>query len=205
MSIKSFALFESSDNYIFNNEIVKLLSKQTVAGEVRVHYMTADGKKHGYVADTMSEFDEDFQKTEASFKVKKEKKETKSDKPKFCNVVYYNGKKKIETPVVNVPEKMAHGLKNKLKNDPRYKMGRLEVEEIKQPITESAGMIKGYTDPNPDNLKYNWSAVPKRDKKKIEGPNMVSISEIPIGDKNAVLKFKDWDGRYWKKKKKKKS
>jgi hypothetical protein len=209
MSIRSFALFESSDNYIFNNELVKLLSKQTVAGEVRVQYQTIDGNKHGYTADTIKEFDDDFKKTETDFKVKKAKKakkEKKKDKkPIFSNVVYYYGARKSETIHRNIPQKMAYGLKNKLKYDPRYKMGKIVIEDIKQPITEKAGIIPGYTDPNKDNLKYNWSAVPKRDKKKkIEGLNMLSISEIPIGDKNAVLKFKEWNGKYWEKSNKKK-
>lgn len=206
MSIRSFALFESSDNYIFQNQIVKLLSKQTVAGEVRVVYMTSDGKQHGYVADSVSEFENDFEKTESSFEKTKVKRirKPKDDKPKFCNVVYYHGNRKVETIHYNIPQKMAYGLKNKLKNDPRYRLGKLAVEDIVQPITETAGMIKGYTDPNPDNLRYNWSAVPKRDKKKkSEGNNHISTSEIPIGDKNAVMKFKEWNGKYWEKKKKK--
>jgi hypothetical protein len=117
--------------------------------------------------------------------------------------VYYvnDGKKKVETIVPNVPRKLAYALKNgKYKNHPDYRMGEIKVEPVNE---KSEGMIKGYTDPNKDNLNYNWDAIPKRDTKKIEGPNMNSIKEIGIGDKNPVLKFKDWDGKYWDKKKKK--
>ena len=80
-------------------------------------------------------------------------------------------------------------------------MGKLKVEHV----NETAGMIKGYTDPNKGNLGYNWNAVPKRDVKKNEGPNMMKIAEIGIGSSDPVKKFKDWNGHYWERKKPKKS
>ena len=62
---------------------------------------------------------------------------------------------------------------------------------------KEAGMIPGYTDPNPRNKDYNWRVIPSRDSKKLEAPNQYKFSEISIGDKNPVKKFKQWDPKYW--------
>lgn len=205
--IKSFAFFESN-NYIFNNQVVQIVDTNKSSGQIDVTYLDEFGKEQHYIADTIAEMEEDFIPTSDLYvkkplEDKKEKKEKKKSEKDEYNIVYYIGKKKIET--VNkaaLPQKLAYALKNgKYKHDPKYQMGRLEVEAI----NETEGMIKGYTDPNKGNLGYNWSAVPKRDVKKNEGPNMIKISEIGIGSSDPVKKFKDWNGHYWERKKPKKT
>lgn len=195
--------------YLFNGEVVSIVSNQKISsGEYEVIYMDPSGKLCVYKADTAQEVDEDFVPTDqpyVSSKVKKVKP-SKKDEVVMCNLVYYIGKKKIETVERNIPQKLAYALKNsKYKNNPTYRMGKFEVEPIidrSKKISEKKeeGLIPHYTDPNKGNLGYNWKAVPDRDKKKTEGPNMLKISEIGIGDKNAVQKFKDWNGHYWERK-----
>lgn len=46
--------------------------------------------------------------------------------------------------------------------------------------------------------EYNWNPIPNKYRKKVSNAN---IAEIAINEPNPVLKFKDWEGQYWKKKK----
>ena len=52
------------------------------------------------------------------------------------------------------------------------------------------------------NKEYNFDAIPKG-KFKDKDPNydIVHSNKIEIGDPNPVKKFKEWSGKYWRKKK----
>lgn len=211
--IKSFACFENK-TYKYNEEVVSVISTKPFGGQIHVVYLDKAGEKQDYIADNQKEFDEDFKQTDEVYIAPKKKKakavkkaKAKDDEKDEYNLVYYHGKRKAETIRHNITKKLAYSLKNsKYKNHPDYKLGRIEVEPVTpQKVSEKKelGMIPGYTDPNKDNKNYNWDAVPKRDVKKNEGPNMLKISEIGVGDRDPIKKFKEWDGQYWLQKKRK--
>lgn len=203
--IKSFACFENK-TYLYDGEVVSVISNKPYGGQIHVTYLDKNGDKQDYIADTLKEFDEDFKHTDQVY-VEKKKKKKKAKKSKVeekdeYNLVYYHGNRKAETIRQNIPKKLAYALKNgKYKNHPDYKMGKIEVEPVNE--KKELGMIPGYTDPNKANKNYNWDAIPKRDVKKNEGPNMLKISEIGVGAHDPIKKFKEWDGQYWLQKKRK--
>jgi hypothetical protein len=51
------------------------------------------------------------------------------------------------------------------------------------------------------NKDYDWDAVPQRDVVNPKWHPNVDIKEIGIGEGDPVMKFKDWVGQYWLKKK----
>lgn len=51
------------------------------------------------------------------------------------------------------------------------------------------------------NMEYNKEVIPDEFKDKDPNFDIVISKKIEIGEKNPVLKFKEWDGEYWEKKK----
>lgn len=133
MRIKSFKVFESSDIFFHNDQIVKLINKgKRSSGEFEATYMTQDGQMHGYVADTESEFSDDFIATSEPFILNKVKQQpqikTKTKDTDTFDIVYYYKNRKSETLRYNLPKKLAYALKNTFKKDPKYQLGELKVE-----------------------------------------------------------------------------
>lgn len=191
-------------NFLFNGSVVDVIDQRRLSsGQYEVVYLDQFNDRQTYLCDTADEIDQDFIPTDMPFVTKKKFKMPEENV--LSNLVYYIGKKRIETVEKNIPVKLAHALKNsKYKNNPTYLMGKFKVEPIKKITSlrekKEEGMIPHYTDPNKGNLGYNWKAVPDKAKKKIEGTNMLKKSEIGIGESDPVKKFKEWNGHYWERK-----
>ena len=96
--------------------------------EYRVEYISDKGSKNGYVG-TGKDIEEDFKETEDSFKVKmkKEKSKKSSINDKTYDLVYYLGKRKVETIQSNINIILANGLKRQYSSFPNYELGELRV------------------------------------------------------------------------------
>ncbi len=144
MNIKKFEqyIFENKKEnqfYLLFDELV-FIKDIDYRNDVRVTYIKSDGTKHSYVGDNIKEFYEDFKETTDSFPMNFKKKRTKKEplpkktpKPtKKYNVVYYSGKKKMETVAWNKDIVLANGIIKKLENeDPvRYKSGTLKKDPV---------------------------------------------------------------------------
>jgi hypothetical protein len=71
-----------------------------------------------------------FQKAKASpdFDARGMRRRKKEDK--FYNIVYYVGKKKVETVKWNLPQRLAYALKNQYSRYDKYSIGVLKLEEV---------------------------------------------------------------------------
>lgn len=124
----------SSNFYILFNELVYVDNISRFGDEIKVDYTKEDGTRETYIGDD-TDFKEDFIESNDSFVVKSKKipkvniqKDIVKKKLKY-NVVFYIGTKNIETIKKGIENKnLAYALKNTLNKDPKYKMGRIEVE-----------------------------------------------------------------------------
>ncbi len=133
-------LSENKNNnyYILFDNIVYVDNISRWGDEIKVEYTKEDGTHHTYIGDD-KDFREDFIETTKTFNFKEPVKAAiihpsipqptvnKSDK---YNVVFYIGKTKMETLKYNIDSKLAYSLKNTYNKDPKYKLGRIEIEKI---------------------------------------------------------------------------
>ncbi len=54
------------------------------------------------------------------------------------------------------------------------------------------------------NKEYNFEPIPASFKDKDPNYDIVISKKIEIGDPNPVKKFREWDGKYWERRKRKK-
>ena len=134
MKYLNYLILESifiGNTYLLNNKLVKVIYVDYLtSSEVTVSYIYEDGTKSAYT-DTIEDFNETFKKTSRLFKFNKkkvEKPKKANTLKKMYNLVYYNGKKKIETIKWNLNPKQAHIFKNYYSGFDKYKMGEIKLE-----------------------------------------------------------------------------
>ena len=98
--------------------------------ERRVEYVTKEGEIVAYIG-TEKDIEEDFKITDDIFEVKyktpKKKKTKRKVDNKTYDLVFYMGKRKMETIESNINLILAKGLKKQYSSFPNYKTGELKV------------------------------------------------------------------------------
>lgn len=118
---------EMYDVYEFNGKLVRIIHVDYLtSSEITVSYEYEDGTISAYT-DTIKDFEEDFKETDKIFVKKKEKKENN----KRYNLVYYHGKKKVETIKYNLNIKDVSIFKNYYSGFEKYKLGTIKKELVR--------------------------------------------------------------------------
>lgn len=141
-TIKSYNTFlsenKNSNYYILFDDVVHVDNISRWGDEIKVEYTKEDGTQHTYIGDD-KDFREDFLETTKTFNFKEPVKaaiiHTSIPKSQIkeedkYNIVFYIGKTKMENIRTNINSKLAYALKNTYNKDPKYKLGRIEVEKI---------------------------------------------------------------------------
>jgi hypothetical protein len=147
MSIKKFNSFnESISSDSFYNLFGKLVYIDNVdmfGDQYEVSYTNDKGIKDTYISDR-EDLKNDFKSTSDTFEMKSKPKRKSLGgtlnyadfKPKTklvnrYNIVYFVGKKRIETIRYDLDKKTANGLRKYFSNDDKYQLGDVKLEIIK--------------------------------------------------------------------------
>lgn len=130
---------ESYSNYMVDNFYnyygnIIFITKIILWGhdEYQITYLDKDGKEYKVLI-PMKEIEEDFIDTDQSFVIEPVKKIAtiiQNKKPKRFNLVYYIGKKKVETIKWDLNNQQANGLRSLYRTFPQYKTGEIKKEVV---------------------------------------------------------------------------
>lgn len=139
--LKLFEYYNIENNFydLFGN-IVYVVNVDIFGHEFRVEYIDIDGKKSSYTG-TPKDIREDFVDTDQEFQIVQKEEPIKTttaiDPKKFIkvdsryNLVYYVGKKKIETVKWNLNNQQANSLRSLYSTFPQYQSGEIKKELVK--------------------------------------------------------------------------